>query len=177
MINSIYAKLAVLAVVLALLIVLFLWGHHVGRADVQSKWDVAKAAQSVAAVVASEAARATENRQSSDFSGIENTYLQATTHAYPSIADALPAAVGAGALRLRNDCPAGGGADVSAVTASARAADAAATAALAQRVADSIAAVRAGDAADDRERQLGAQVTALQAVLRAERAGLSPKKD
>lgn len=170
--NRIYVGIA-----LAVLLALGFWGYghtryNAGEAVVQAKWDKANASQNVTAVKASETARAAENSQATDFAGIANTYLQATTHAYPSIADALPAAVDAGTVRLRHDCPAaaaaGGGR--AAATAGSRAADAARTQALADRVQAAIAAVRAGDEADTRERLLGAQVTALQALLSAERA-------
>jgi len=164
-----YAKIAAIVLVTLILLGLFLWGHHVGAASVRAKWDAANASQSVAAVKASESARATENRQSNDFAGIASGYLQATTHAYPSLADALPAAVAAGAVQLRDHCPAVGSSGVPEATARSRAADAAATQALVDRVAAAIRIVRIGDAADARERQLGAQVIGLQAVLAAER--------
>lgn len=169
MIPGLYAKLAAIVLAALVLLGLFLWGHHVGAAAVQAKWDKATAGQTVAAVKASEAARTTETAQATDFAGIASGYLQATTHAYPSIADALPAAVDAGAVRLRDNCPSPTGGGVSEATARSRAADAAATQALADRVENSISAVRAGDEADARERQLGAQVIGLQAVLTAER--------
>jgi len=70
-------------------------------------------------------------------------------------------------VRLRDDCPASG--DVPAAAARARGVDVAAAAAATQRLATAVAAVRAGDEADARERQLGAQVIALQAIVRAER--------
>lgn len=146
-------------------------GHHEGAAAVQVKWDAAKGAQAIVDATASETARAAERSQTDDFAVIETDYLRTTTHAYTSIADALPAAVAAGTVQLRDACPetvAGGG--VSDALARSRAADATATQALADRVAHSIAAVRAGDDADARERQLGAQVIALQAALAAERA-------
>ena len=164
-----YAKLAAIVLAALTMLGLFLWGHHVGASAVQEKWDKANASQTVVAFKASETARSTENQQANDFAGIASGYLQATNHAYPPLADALPAAVAAGAVRLQNDCPAAAGAGVSEATARSRAADAAATQALADRVQAAIAAVRAGDEADTRERQLGAQVIGLQAVLAAER--------
>lgn len=176
MFASIEAKLITLGVIL-LLIVGGSWYYgstrfDAGAASIQTKWDAAKAVQTAAAAKASETARAAENSQATDFAGIASNYLQVTTHAYPSIADALPAALGAGTVSLRNDCPAaaaaGGGR--AAATAGSRAADAASTQALADRVQAAIAAVRAGDEADARELKLGAQVTGLQAVLTAERA-------
>lgn len=169
MIDSIYAKLAGLVIVLVLLLGMFLWGHHVGASSVQSKWDKANASQTVAAAKASETARAAENSQATDFAGIANTYLQATTYAYPSIADALPAAVDAGTVRLRHDCPSPAGGGGAAATAGSRSADAAATQALANRVEAAIAAVRVGEQADTRNSQLSAQIQGLQAVLTAER--------
>lgn len=42
---SIYAKLIGLALILLCLLALFLWGHHVGAAGVQARWDAAKAVQ------------------------------------------------------------------------------------------------------------------------------------
>lgn len=173
MLSGLYAKLIAAAViVLAIVVAIFWFGAHergIGASRVQAKWDATNAAQTVAAVKASETARTTENRQANDFAGIASGYLQATTHAYPSLADALPAAVAAGTVRLQNDCPAAIGRGVSDATARSRAADAAATQALADRVQAAIAAVRAGDAADARERQLDAQVIGLQGVLTAER--------
>lgn len=173
MFASIEAKLIAAAVLLIVMASAVAWfGAHersIGAAGVQAKWDAANASHAVAATAASEAARATENRQTQDFAGIASGYLQATTHAYPSLADALPAAVAAGAVQLRDHCPAAAGAGVPEATARSRAADAAATQALADRVQAAIAAVRAGDEADARERQLGAQVIGLQAVLAAER--------
>lgn len=154
---------------LALIVLLALggwWLHHAGYASGKADCE---AAQAVTAGQAVASARAIEHQQTTDFAGIGADYLQATTHDYPSIADTLPAAVAAGTVRLRDDCPASR--DVSAASARSRAADAAATQALADRVEAAVAAVRTGDEADARERQLGAQVTALQAVLRAERSG------
>lgn len=149
------------------------FGAHeraIGAAGVQAKWDLAKAHQTTLALKASESARGTEHQQATDFAGIEAGYLQATAHAYPSISTDLPAALAAGTVQLRNDCPATDRSGVPEATARSRAADAAATQALADRVATAIEAVQIGDAADARERQLAAQVTALQALLRAERA-------
>lgn len=145
--------------------------RHLGAAGVQAKWDLANAQQTQLALKSSESARATEYAQAQAFAGIESTYLQTTAHVYPSIVDSLPAAVAAGTVRLRNDCPATGASAVPSATARARAADAAATQALADRTAAAIAAVRAGQQADARERQLGAQVIALQSLLNAERHG------
>lgn len=164
-----YAKLAAIVLTALVMLGLFLWGHHVGASAVQEKWDKANASQTVVAVKASETARSTENQQANDFAGIASGYLQAMNHAYPSLADALPAAVAGGALQLRDTCPAPHSGGVSETTARSRAADAAATQALADRVQAAIAAVRAGDEADARERLLGAQVTALQGVVAAER--------
>jgi hypothetical protein len=176
MITSLYAKLIGAGLLLAALAGLYAYGHHQGAASVQAKWNAALATQAVVDAKASEAARATEHAQANDFADISADYLKESTHAYPSLADGLPAAVDAGAVQLRDACPApvarGGVPDA---TAASRAADAAATQALADRVAHSIAAVRAGDDADARERQLGAQVIALQAALAAERKPAPPR--
>lgn len=148
-------------------------GEVVGAARVQAAFDAYKAEQTAAALAATSAARGAESAQRGAFDVIAANY-EATIHAqtFP-LADSLAAGIADGSLRLRNDatCPAAPAGDLSAATARSRAADAAATQALADRAAAAIAAVRAGDAADARERQLGAQVTALQAILRAERTG------
>jgi hypothetical protein len=173
MFGTIESKLIATAVLVIALASAVIWfGSHerdVGAAGVQSKWDTANASQTVVAVAASESARATENRQANDFAGIASGYLQATTHAYPSLADALPAAVAAGTVRLRDTCRAPGSSGMSEATARSRALDAASTQALADRVAAAVEIVRIGDAGDARELQLGAKVTALQALLVAER--------
>lgn len=173
MFTGLQAKLIAAAVLLVVLVcaIVGFSAHErgIGAAKVQARWDAANQAQTTVAAKADAAARIKEHQQSADFAGIESSYLQATTHDYPSIADTLPAAVAAGAVQLRNDCPANRGGDMSAATARSRAADAAATQALADRVQAAISAVRAGEQADTRERQLGAQVTALQALLIAER--------
>jgi hypothetical protein len=154
-----YAALALIA----LLALGGWWLHHAGYASGKADCEAVHAVTAAQAVAS---ARAIEHQQTTDFAGIASDYLQATTHDYPSIADTLPAAVAAGTMRLRDDCPASG--DVSAAAARARGVDAAAAAAT-QRLATAVAAVRAGDEADARERQLGAQVTALQGLLTAER--------
>jgi hypothetical protein len=166
---TLYAKLIGAALLLVALASLCLWCHHAGARSVQAQWDAAKAAQAVAAVKASEAARTTEQDQSNAFAGAAADYLKVTDHAYPSLADAIPAAATAGTLQLRDDCPAVPAGGVPEAAARSRAAHAAAAAAATQRLADSVAAVRAGDAADARERELAAQVMALQTVLAAER--------
>ena len=176
MLAGLYAKLIVFAVLLALLAGAGFYLHHrgavSGAARVQAQWDAAKATQAMVAITASEAARKTETAQANAFAGITTDYLQANTHAYPSLADAIPAALSAGTVRLRGTCPAApasGG--VSAAAAASLAADAARTQALADRQVAAVAVIRAGDAADARERKLGEQITALQALLLAERAG------
>ncbi|QEE24512.1 hypothetical protein CS053_08710 [Rhodanobacter glycinis] len=174
MFGTLTAKLITWGVVGVLITAGLLYFHHSaylkGEAHVQAQWDAIKASQAAVAIAASEKARSTEQAQANDFAGISSNFLQATTHAYPSIADALPAAVAAGTVRLRNDCPASpAGSGVSQATARSRAADAAATQALSDRVATAVEIVRIGDAADARERQLDAQVIGLQDILKAER--------
>jgi len=171
--TGLYARLIAAGVLMLALVGGLLWfGAHergIGAAKVQAKWDLANAAQTKLALDASESARNFERSQSASFSLISDTYLQATSHAYPSIADALPAAVAAGTVRLRNDCHAIGSGGVPSAATGTRGVDVAAAAAATQRLATAVAAVRVGEQADARERQLSAQVTALQAVLRAER--------
>lgn len=166
---GIYGKLAGLALILLLFLGLFMWGHHVGAAAVQAKWDLATAQQTQLALKSSESARATEHTQAQAFAGIESTYLQISSHVYPSIADSLPAAVAAGTVRLRNACPAAGSSDVPSTATRARELDAAATQALADRTQAAIFAVSAGDAADKREADFRALIVSLRALLSAER--------
>lgn len=145
-------------------------GHYKAKiAAVTTKHAVEAQHVAELATKASEAARNAEHRQAQAFDAITTDYIQATTHAHPSLAGALPAAIAAGTVRLQNDCPETHSSSLSEAAARSRAADAAATQALANRVQAAIAAVQAGDEADARERQLGAQIRGLQAVLRAER--------
>ena len=164
-------KLYIIAAMVAVLIGVTIWfgahERHIGETKVQAKWDVAKAAQVSLAEVAVEKSLATNQKQATSFAGIESNYIEVTTHA-PTPFD-LPAALAAGNLQLRDRCPVARSSGVPEATARARAADAAAAASATQRLTDSVAAVRAADASDARERVLSAQVIALQDVLRAER--------
>lgn len=167
MLGSLYAKLIAVGAVLALLAGGLLWfGAHergIGAAGVQAKWDSA-----VAAAQATSAAQTLD--WTKQFSAIGAQY-EANSHVQsPSIADAVAADVRAGTVRLRDEPAQSCAGSVPAATARSRAADAAAAAAATQRLADSVAAVRVGDAADAREQQLREQVIALQAVLNAERS-------
>ena len=158
------------AAVLAVVGVVFWFGAHergIGAAGVQAKWDAFKAAQ--AQVVAKQEASNAARYQSltEKFNHVESQYE--ASNAIPSVAPSVAASVRDGSLRLRDStdsCPG----LVSVATARSRAADAASTQALADRIHAAIAAVRAGDAADAREHKLDAQVIALQSILRAERA-------
>ena len=171
---SMQTKLIAILVLLAAMFGACTWfGSHeraIGAAGVQAKWDAAKAvqAQAVANAKAANAAQALDwTRQ---FAAITSQY-EATTHAQaPSIANTVAADVDAGRLRLRDGadvCPGGG--EVSAATARSRAADAAATQALADRTATAIAVVRIGDAANKREADFRALIEAQRAILTAER--------
>lgn len=170
MLASIYVKLAAVAVLLFALAGFGLWCHHKGATSVQAQWDAAKAVQAAAADRQALASTTQTLSWTQQFAQTA-THYEATTHeTTPAVADAVSTAVAAGTVRLRDEAPAATcPAAVSVATSRSRTADAAATQALADRVANSIAAVRVGDAADARERQLGAQVTGLQAVLDAER--------
>ena len=179
MITSVYAKLIAAAIVLAVLAAAGFYLHHSGyesgKATVQAKWDAEKLRQANVAIEATAAARAHENAQAVSFSGIESNFLQATTHAYPSLAGALPAAVAAGTVKLRDACPVTPtSCGVSEATARSRALDAAATQAVADRTQNAIAVVRLSDASDARERVLDAQIVSLQAILVAERQHAQP---
>lgn len=168
MLASLYAKLAAAALLLAFLVGLFLWGHHSGAAGVQAKWDAAKVVQQIAVAKAHADNDLHTEIMRNSYNALSAKY-EAVLHAQvPAVADSVAAGVTAGALRLRDNAAACPGA-VPEATARSRLVDAAATQALSDRVAAAIRIIRIGDAADKRERQLGAQVIALQAVLTAER--------
>lgn len=166
MLGSLYAKLIAAGAVIALLAGGLLWlGAHergIGAAGVQAKWD--------AAAATAKAASATQTLDwTKQFSAIGAQYEAASHVQAPSIADTVAADVRAGTLQLRDEPVQSCAGSVSAATARSRAADAAATAALAQRVADSIAAVQVGDAADKREADFRKLIEAQRALLTAER--------
>lgn len=168
MIATLQARLIALGILLGGLLATFLWGHHVGARAVQTRWDAAKVAQAKVVAQASAHNAAQALTWIDQFRAIGATY-EAASHAHaPTVADSVAAGIAGRSLRLRDAAACPG--TVPAATVRSRAADAAATQALADRVQAAIAAVRAGDTADARERQLGAQVTGLQAILRAERA-------
>lgn len=161
---------ASLAVLIGTLLVLFAMHERaIGAAGVQAKWGAAKAEQ--AAVVAKAQAAATRRVMDlqHQFDALSAKYETATHVHAPQIADTVAAGLADGTVRLRDDQRAACAGTVPATTARSRAADAAATQALADRTAAAIRIIRIGDAADARERQLGEQVIALQGVLRAER--------
>lgn len=145
-------------------------GYESGRAAVQAQWDVAKVAQAQAVAKAEAQAKATADATAKTFNALSDQYEAAIHAQAPSVADSVAAGVAGGTLRLRDTSMCPGADHRAAATAVARAADAAATQALADRVANSIRAIRAGDAADARERQLDAQVIGLQGILTAERS-------
>ena len=105
------------------------------------------------------------------YNDVEQNYEVLLQQQGPSIATATSTAIAAGSLILRDAgtqiCPRSNAGD--SATVAARAADAAATQALADRLSSSVAAVRAGDAADQRERELDAQIVGLQAIVIADR--------
>lgn len=169
MFAGLYARLIGAGLVLSALVALFLWGHHVGAASVQARWDAAKAVQTAATERQAAASAQTTLTWTQQFAATSAHYEAVTHEPTLAVADSVAAAVAAGAVRLRDNAPACPAA-VSIAAARSRAADAAATQALADRTAAAIDAIRIGDAADARERQLGEQVMALQAVLTAERA-------
>ncbi len=170
-----YKAGAAVLLVLALIAGYGLWHHRVfaeGAASVQTQWDAQKAKDAVATQKAQFEKQAAEDTQRGTFNSLAAAYEAATHAPQPSIADRVSAGLAAGSLQLRGGdapvvCPASPG--VPEATARSRAADAAATQALADRVANSIAAVRAGEAADKRERDLDAQIVGLQGVLNVER--------
>lgn len=173
MITTLYAKLIGAAILLAVLAGAAFWLHHSGvesgKATVQAKWDAEKAAQVIAVAKAKDQAETKYAGQVTDFSKIDTTFQEQSHAQVPSVADALSAGFDAGAFRLRDNPVCSSGSYDKAAAASSRKLDAAATSALAQRVANSIAAIRVGEQADARERYLRAQVTGLQEIVRAER--------
>lgn len=104
-----------------------------------------------------------ENAMRAAYNDLAQRYEQDKAHAQ---AEHDRAVAELGTLRLRDKwtCP-----SVPAATVASRERDAAATQALADRTAAAIRIVRLGYAADQREAELGAQVTALQNILRSER--------
>lgn len=170
LLSSLYAKLIGAGLLLALLAAGYAFAHHQGAASVQAKWDAAKAVNAAAVAEAQLHADAVATAQRDNFNALSAKYEAAIHVQVPTIAGTIPADLAAGTLRLRDPtvCPSSG--NVTAATARSRALDAASTQALADRVQAAVAAVRVGDESDARERLLGAQVTALQGVLTAERA-------
>jgi len=171
MLAGLYAKLAAIAFAALILLGLFLWGHHAGASNVQAKWNASNLAQARAIADAQLQADVEAETMRNSFNALSSSYEAAVHAKHPTVADSVAAGVDTGTVQLRDAAMCAGGGSVSAATARSRAADAAATQALADRVQAAIAAVRAGDEADARERQLGAQVIGLQGVLAAERGG------
>lgn len=169
LLTGLYAKLAGVLLVLAALAALFMWGHHEGALSVQTRWDAAKAVQTAAAAEQALQTRATEDNQRNAFNALAAKYEEAIHAPQPSFAEHLAPAVAAGTVRLRDESAAVCSGQMPVVAARARIADAATASAATQRLADSIAAVRAGDEADQREHVLDQQIIALQALLEAER--------
>lgn len=105
------------------------------------------------------------------YDSLEQNYETLLHQQGPSIATATSTAVAAGSLILRDagtqTCPRRGTGD--SATAAARAADAAATQALADRTKAAIEIISIGDEADKREHDLDAQIVGLQAIVMADR--------
>lgn len=112
---------------------------------------------------AAKAAQRREDAMRAAYNDLAQRYEQDKAHAQ---AEHDRAVAELGTLRLRDKwtCP-----GVPAATVASRERDAARTQALADRSAAAIRIVRLGYAADQREADLGAQVTALQNILRSER--------
>lgn len=112
---------------------------------------------------AAEAAQKREASMREAYNQLAQRYEQDKANAQAEH-DRAVAALGALQLQDKWACP-----SVPGATAASRERDAAATQALADRTAAAIRIVRLGYDADQREAQLGAQVMALQGILRAER--------
>jgi hypothetical protein len=112
---------------------------------------------------AAKAAQEREDSMRAAYNDLAQRYEQDKAHAQ---AEHDRAVAELGTLRLRDKwaCP-----GVPAAAVASRERDAARTQALADRTAAAIRIVRLGYAADQREADLGAQVTALQNILRSER--------
>lgn len=172
MFTGLYARLIAFAA-LALLVVAGVgyYGHtryRAGQTAVQAKWDASQVAQQQAVAKAQAQNDIVSAAMRDEFNALSAKYEAAIHAQVPAVADSVSAGVSAGTIRLRDSAASCPGV-VSDATTRSRAADAAATQAIADRVQAAITAVRAGDEADARERQLGAQVIGLQAVLAAER--------
>lgn len=170
MMASIYAKLIGAGVLVAFCLGLFLYGHHVGADSVQAKWNAQKQVDAVAVAKVEEANAITAKSQQDQFNSLEAKYEQSQKVTFPAVADTVSAGIAGGTLKLRDSavCPSSG--NVTQATAASRAADAAATQALADRTTAAIQIIRVGDASDARERQLDDQITGLQGLLKAERS-------
>src|SRR6185437_9441703 len=152
------------------------WGHS-GKVALEAKYNLQVQVDKAAAakVVADNKLKTDDlKKQVADANAKYEAIRDAQT---PSVSDSISASMSAGALKLRNTaaetCPSGSAG--SAATVASRAADAAATQALADRVQTAIAVVRVGDEADKREQLLDAKITALQDVINAERAAYNAK--
>ena len=138
------------------------WLHHSGYASGVADQMAVTAKQDA------EAAKAAQEREAamrSAYNDLAQRYERDKAHAQADH-DRAVAALRAGAVKLQDrwTCP-----GVPAATVASRERDAAATQALADRTAAAIEIVQLGYDADKREAELGAQVTALQGILRAER--------
>jgi len=152
------------------------WGHS-GKVALEAKYNLQVQVDKAAAakVVADNKLKTDDlKKQVADANAKYEAIRDAQT---PSVSDSISASMSAGALKLRNTaaetCPSGSAG--SAATVASRAADAAATQALEDRVQTAIAVVRVGDEADKREQLLDAKITALQDVINAERAAYNAK--
>lgn len=178
MLTGLQLRIAALALLLVLIGSMWLagdiHGHKAGAAAVKAHWDAAKTVQQAAVAKAQAQADVEAQTERATFNTLAKKYEDLVNAQAPAVADSVAAGVRTGALRLRDAVPVCVGSGyVPAAAVRARAADAAATQALADRTQAAIAAVRAGDEADARERQLDAQVIGLQSILRAERANTS----
>jgi hypothetical protein len=152
-----------------LLTLAFIAGGHVRSTRDAVTLATYKATAAQAAVNAQAKLQADHTAMENKFQALNAKYEAATHAKAPDVAGSVSAGITGGTLRLRDAEVCAADRQAAAATARSRAADAAATQALADRVAHSIASVRAGDEADKREHDLGEQVTALQGILEAER--------
>ena len=140
------------------------WGHSDAQA-IQAAWDKERTAGQIAAAKTEASNTIKTAALQGKFDKLQEKYNELLSTPPPSVSVATSASITAGTLKLRNEptCPrSDAGAND---TARSRAADAAATQALADRVSNSIAAVRVGDAATKREHDLDAQIIGLQQTV------------
>lgn len=148
--------------------------RSVGASGIQAAWDTEKAKASDAASRQAYAAARTQSRQLATFADIAATYHEPITDEKPSATTVTAGDVSSGRIRLRDEWQCASGyvraGTMSKAAVGGHGADAATAVAAEQRSEGASDLVRIADNADERERRLDAQVSALQSILDAERS-------